>query len=83
MGIDVNDAMRVTWKRFLMEGGFPFSMREQRDAPQPLSPRDLPIHGVTVARLAEIGAAAARDAATSHLMAGRLPELSRKPDVDH
>jgi antitoxin component of RelBE/YafQ-DinJ toxin-antitoxin module len=74
LGMDVNDAMRVMWKRFLIERGFPFSMRERRDEPQPVSLRDLPIHGVTTARLAEIGATAARDAAVGHVKAGRLPQ---------
>ena len=81
LGMDVNDAMRVMWKRFLIERGFPFSMRERREEPQPVSLRDLPIHGVTTGRLAEIGAAAAREATLAHVKAGRMPE-SRQPGLD-
>lgn len=81
LGLDINDAMRVMWKRFLIERGFPFSMRERSDEPQPVSLRDLPIHGVTTSRLAEIGAAAARDAAEGHVKAGRLPQ-TRQPGID-
>jgi antitoxin component of RelBE/YafQ-DinJ toxin-antitoxin module len=82
LGMDINEAMRVMWKRFLIERGFPFDMRESRTEPGRVSLGNLPIHGVSTARLAEVGAAAARDAASAHVKAGRLPAPRREPSID-
>lgn len=68
LGISVTEVARMGLAQIA-------SAREIRlEAPQPAARRlrDLPLHGVTVGRIAEIAAAAARAADRSHVEAGLL-----------
>jgi addiction module RelB/DinJ family antitoxin len=84
IGMSVNDAMKLMLKRFIVEGGLPFPMRDVAHE-HASSERLMPIHGVTHGRLGEIASNAAREADLAHVRAGRLPpvaELDSEADAD-
>lgn len=67
VGMDMNTAMKVMFKRFLAERGFPFDMKApgHNSSSSPF--------GVSVGRLAQISSAGFADAARHHEKAGRRP----------
>ena len=67
VGMDTNTVMKVMFKRFVAERGFPFDMKAPAQAPDTQSTP----FGVSAARLAQISAAAFEDAAQAHEKAGR------------
>lgn len=67
VGMDTNAAMKVMFKRFLAERGFPFDMKAQA----PDLGRDPATLGVSVSRLAQISAAGFAEAARAHEKTGR------------
>lgn len=79
VGMDTNTAMKVMFKRFLAERGFPFDMKAPAHAPGPLDAAGT-VFGVSVGRLAQISAAGFADAAHSHEKADRrhLPLASAR-----
>lgn len=68
VGMDTNTAMKVMFKRFLAERGFPFDMKAPAAGThgEPAA-----AFGATVSRLAQISAAGFADAARAHEQAGR------------
>jgi len=69
IGMTLNEAMKVMFRRFLAERGFPFEMREnprERAAEAPSS-----VLGLAVSRMAELARNAGAEAATRHLREGR------------
>lgn len=78
IGLNLNDAMKIMLKRFIVEGGLPFDMR-QADRSH-VSVRSIPVHGVTLATISEIASTAAREAALVHRQTGRLPALEIKDE---
>jgi antitoxin component of RelBE/YafQ-DinJ toxin-antitoxin module len=72
IGMSTNDMVRVFVKRTIAEGGLPFDMRAPAHDNARSGERVLPIFGQSHTVLAEVAAQAARDAALSHIRAGRL-----------
>jgi len=70
VGMDTNTAMKVMFKRFLAERGFPFDMKARAHVPGPLDAVGTTF-GVSVGRLAQISAAGFSEAAQAHEKAGR------------
>src|SRR5581483_1021148 len=68
VGMDTNTAMKVMFKRFLAERGFPFHMKAPAASP---SAAEATPFGVNVSRLAELSSAAFAEAARAHDKAGR------------
>lgn len=76
VGMDTNAAMKVMFKRFLAERGFPFDMKapvadQERDAVTSL--------GVSIGRLAQISAGGFAQAARTHEKTGRQRSSSAIP----
>jgi antitoxin component of RelBE/YafQ-DinJ toxin-antitoxin module len=71
IGMSANDMVKVFIKRTIAEGGLPFGMKSPANDNRS-GERFLPIFGQSHALLAEVAGQAARDAATSHIRAGRL-----------
>lgn len=69
VGMDTNTAMKVMFKRFLAERGFPFDMKAP-PAADTLPAQATPF-GVDIVRLAQISSAGFADAAQTHAKAGR------------
>jgi antitoxin component of RelBE/YafQ-DinJ toxin-antitoxin module len=83
IGMDANDMVKVFIRRSIAAGGFPFEMRSANDAQSPAE-RLLPVHGVSVDYLSNIGARAAKAAHLDHIQAGRLPpSTSRDGKATH
>lgn len=78
IGMSANDMVKVFVKRTIAAGGLPFDMTPANDNRS--GERVMPIFGHSPALLAEVAASAAREAALSHIKAGRLPD-TRKPDA--
>ena len=72
VGMDANEMVRVFIRRSIAAGGFPFEMRVTFNNDRPAAERVIPIHGVPVAYLSNVGAQAARAAHDEHVRAGRL-----------
>lgn len=72
VGMDTNAAMKVMFKRFIAERGFPFDMKAPAHIQGPLD-RAGTAFGVSVGRLAQISAAGFASAAAAHEKAGRRP----------
>lgn len=73
IGMDLNSAMKVMLRRFVAERGFPFSMKDPGLDMDP-SKRHF---GKSFDEIAEIAEQASRDAARSHLEAGRSITYSK------
>jgi addiction module RelB/DinJ family antitoxin len=73
IGMDVNDMVKVFIRRSIAAGGFPFEMRLPANDVQLPAERVMPVHGVSIAHLSQLGARAAQAAHTEHAQAGRLP----------
>lgn len=69
VGMDTNTAMKVMFKRFLAERGFPFDMKAPAHVHGPLGATST-VFGVSVGRLAQISAAGFADAAQAHEKSG-------------
>ena len=78
IGLNLNDAMKIMLKRFIVEGGLPFHMRQANRSY--VSVRSIPVHGATLATISEIASTAAREAALVHQQAGLLPALEIKDE---
>ncbi|HEX9813220.1 MAG TPA: hypothetical protein VGA88_14190 [Burkholderiales bacterium] len=72
VGMDTNTAMKVMFRRFLAERGFPFDMKAPAHAPGPLDATGTAF-GVSIGRLAQISTAGFAGAAQAHEKAGRRP----------
>lgn len=70
VGMDTNAAMKVMFKRFLAERGFPFDMKAPAHVHGPLDSMST-VFGVSVGKLAQISATGFADAARSHERADR------------
>ena len=70
VGMDTNTAMKVMFKRFLAERGFPFDMKAPAHVHGPLDHAPTAF-GVSVGRLAQISSAGFSEAARAHEKAGR------------
>jgi addiction module RelB/DinJ family antitoxin len=70
VGMDTNTAMKVMFKRFLAERGFPFDMKAPAHAHGPLDNTPTAF-GASVGRLAQISAAGFAGAAQTHEKSGR------------
>jgi addiction module RelB/DinJ family antitoxin len=77
VGMDTNTVMKVMFRRFVAERGFPFDMKAPAHVRGPLDTATTAF-GVSVGRLAQISAAGFADAAQSHEKADRrqLPQAS-------
>jgi addiction module RelB/DinJ family antitoxin len=73
LGMDAIDMMKVFIRRSIAAGGFPFEMRAPANDMQASGERFLPVHGVSLAHLAQVGTRAAAVAHAGHVEAGRLP----------
>ena len=73
VGMDTNTAMKVMFKRFLVERGFPFDMKAPAHVQGPLDNTPTAF-GISVGRLAQISAAGFAGAAQTHEKAGRRHE---------
>lgn len=73
VGMDPNDMMKVFIRRAIAAGGFPFDMRAPANDVLPSAERVLPVHGVSVQHLSDLGAQAAAAAHVAHVQAGRMP----------
>ncbi|HUG25664.1 type II toxin-antitoxin system RelB/DinJ family antitoxin [Piscinibacter sp.] len=78
LGMDANDMVKVFIRRAIAAGGFPFEMRALANDVHPPAERILPVHGVSVAHLSDIGSRAAKAAHAEHIEAGRLPPSSKR-----
>lgn len=74
IGMTMNEVMRVMFRRFVGERGFPFEMREPNAVPLVASPAVL---GVPVSRLAELARSAGGEAAERNLREGRSISYAR------
>jgi glutamyl-tRNA reductase len=72
VGMDTNTAMKVMFKRFIAERGFPFDMKAPAHVQGPLGGAGTAF-GVSVDRLAQMSAAGFAHAAEAHEKAGRRP----------
>ncbi len=72
IGMDANTVMKVMFKRFVAERGFPFDMKAPAKAHAPPAEQTTPF-GVSVSRLAKISSAAFAEAARGHDKPGRRP----------
>jgi addiction module RelB/DinJ family antitoxin len=70
VGMDTNTVMKVMFKRFLAERGFPFHMKAPANNTDTFDSQDNPL-AVGVSRLAQISSAGFADAARAHAKAGR------------
>ena len=75
VGMDTNAAMKVMFKRFVAERGFPFTMKAPSAAPGTLDEAPTPF-GVSVGRLARIAAGGFAEAAGGHEKAGRRRQVA-------
>lgn len=77
IGMDANTVMKVMFKRFLAERGFPFDMKAPARPASPPAEQATPF-GVNVGRLAQISSAGFARAAEAHDQAGRrrLPPVA-------
>ncbi|HEY8554816.1 MAG TPA: hypothetical protein VIL43_09790 [Burkholderiales bacterium] len=67
VGMDTNTAMKVMFRRFVAERGFPFAMKA------PAEPAEATPFGVSLAALAQVSASGFAAAARAHEDAGRRP----------
>lgn len=72
IGMSANDMVKVFIKRTIAVDGLPFPMQAPANDNARGGERVLPIFGQSHALLGEVAAQAARDAASSHIRAGRL-----------
>jgi antitoxin component of RelBE/YafQ-DinJ toxin-antitoxin module len=72
VGMDANDMVKVFIRRSIAAGGFPFEMRASANDRQAPAERSMPVHGVSVGYLSDVGALAAKAAHAEHVQAGRL-----------
>jgi len=72
LGMDANDMVKVFIRRSIAAGGFPFDMRAPANDVEPSAERIMPVHGVSVAYLSDVGSRAAKAAHAEHVKAGRL-----------
>jgi addiction module RelB/DinJ family antitoxin len=72
VGMDTNAAMKVMFKRFFAERGFPFDMKAPAEGRGAADEADTPF-GVSVRRLAQISGAGFAAAARTHEKTGRGP----------
>ena len=70
VGMDTNTAMKVMFKRFVAERGFPFDMKAQAHFHGPLDTAGTAF-GAGLGRLAQISAAGFAAAAQAHEKSGR------------
>jgi addiction module RelB/DinJ family antitoxin len=70
VGLDTNTAMKVMFKRFIAERGFPFDMKAPAHVHGPLDAAGTAF-GVSVGRLAQISAAGFARAAEAHAKSGQ------------
>lgn len=75
VGMDTNAAMKVMFRRFIAERGFPFDMKAPAHVQGPLGGSGT-VFGVSVDRLAQISTAGFAGAAEAHEKAGRRPPRS-------
>ena len=68
VGMDTNTAMKVMFRRFVAERGFPFAMKAPAAEPAEATP-----FGVSLATLAQVSAGGFAAAAQAHEDAGRRP----------
>lgn len=86
IGMDMNEMVRVFIRRSLAEGGLPFEMRAPAAEPVadaqllPVVQRMPSVHGVSVARLAQIASGAFAAADEEHVLAGRMPAASQQAE---
>jgi antitoxin component of RelBE/YafQ-DinJ toxin-antitoxin module len=80
VGMDANDMVKVFIRRSIAAGGFPFDMRAPANDAQPPSERIMPVHGVSVSYLSNVGARAAKAAHHEHVQAGRLPASASRDE---
>lgn len=70
VGMDTNTAMKVMFRRFLAERGFPFDMKAPAGTAGANDESRTPFN-VSVSRMAQISSAGFADAARAHEKAGR------------
>ena len=70
IGMDANTVMKVMFKRFVAERGFPFDMKATAKTHAAPAEQTTPF-GVSVGRLAQISSAAFAEAAQAHDKSGR------------
>ena len=80
IGMDANDMVKVFIRRSIAAGGFPFEMRTPANDVKSPGERSMPVHGVSVAYLSNVGACAARVAHAEHVQAGRLPATATRDE---
>jgi antitoxin component of RelBE/YafQ-DinJ toxin-antitoxin module len=73
LGLTVTDVARMGLTQLAKAREIALAPKAAAEAPAAASLRDLPLYGTTVGRIADIAAAAGRQAHASHVDAGRLP----------
>src|SRR4030067_2950696 len=73
VGMDTNTAMKVMFRRFLAERGFPFDMKAPAQVHGPLDATSTAF-GVSIGRLAQVSGAGFAGAAQAHEKAARRPQ---------
>ena len=73
VGMDTNTAMKVMFRRFLAERGFPFDMKAPAQVHGSLDAASTAF-GVSIGRLAQVSGAGFAGAAQAHEKAARRPQ---------
>lgn len=76
IGMTMNEVMRVMFRRFVGERGFPFEMRETSSVPTLAD--SATVFGIPISRLAALARSAGEEATQQHLREGRSISYARE-----